>query len=60
MSFWRSPVQEAGLAEAEEAVAANKLCGTRLLDVEPLLVEWQEQQRQEEGGQLGAAAAAPS
>lgn len=53
-------VQEAGLAEAEEAVAANKLCGTRLLDVEPLLVEWQEQQRQEEGGQLGAAAAAPS
>ncbi|KAL4419332.1 hypothetical protein ABPG77_006020 [Micractinium sp. CCAP 211/92] len=45
-------LQDATLAEAKEALAANKLCGTRLLDAQQLAAAEQEQR------QASAAAAA--
>ena len=57
---WR--VQEAELAEAEQALAANQLCGTRLLDSQHLLAELaaaaQQQAQQSQQHQLHAHAAA--
>ena len=57
----RAVVQEAGLAEAEEALAANQLCGTRLLDSQQLLAAAaleQQEQRQEQQYAVRAAAVA--
>lgn len=49
--------QEATLGEAEEALAANKLCGTRLLDAQQLAAAEQAQQRAEASAVAAGAAA---
>lgn len=49
--------QEASLAEAEEALAANKLCGTHLLDLQQLAAAEREQQRARAASAASAAAA---
>ena len=53
-------LQEASLAEAEEALAASKLCGTRQLDWPQVLAEERQRAELELGQQqhLSAAAAA--
>ncbi|KAL4423656.1 hypothetical protein ABPG75_000957 [Micractinium tetrahymenae] len=51
-------LQDASLAEAEEALAANKLCGTHLLDVQQLAAAEQERQQAEAKAAAAAAAAA--
>ena len=48
-------MQESSLADAEAALSASKLCGTRLLDMQQLLSEGV---RQEEQAAAAAAAAA--
>lgn len=50
-------LQEASLAEAEEALAANKLCGTHLLDLQQLAAAEREQQRARAASAASAAAA---
>ena len=56
-------LQESSLAEAEEALEANKLCGTRQLDWGQVLAEERQRQQQEQQQQeqhLSAATAGAS
>ncbi|KAI7842817.1 hypothetical protein COHA_003563 [Chlorella ohadii] len=56
-------LQESSLAEAEEALVANKLCGTRQLDWAQVLAEERQRQQQEQQQQeqhLSAATAGAS
>jgi hypothetical protein len=51
-------VQEAGIGEADQALAASKLCGTRLLDVRQLLAEDEQRRRQQQQEAAAACIAA--